>query len=49
MFRKKVILSCEECYSMNYFINKSLMFVDRIIVKKFCRKCNKYIMYKEEK
>ncbi|CAL58740.1 50S ribosomal protein L33 [Mycoplasmopsis agalactiae 14628] len=49
MLRKKVTLSCEECHSMNYSTNKSLMSVDRITVKKFCRKCNKHTMHKEEK
>ncbi len=48
--REKVILICEECLSRNYTIEKNkLNNPDRIVIKKFCKKCNKHTNHKETK
>ncbi|MBZ4195459.1 50S ribosomal protein L33 [Mycoplasma tauri] len=49
MFRKKVTLGCEKCFSLNYSIKKSIGNENRLILKKFCPKCNEHTMHKEEK
>lgn len=48
--REKIILVCEECLSRNYTmkINK-LVKKDRMVVKKFCKRCNKHTIHKETK
>ncbi len=45
--KKKVQLTCSVCLSSNYNTNKSS--IERIEVKKFCRKCNKHTLHKENK
>lgn len=50
IMREKVILVCEECLSRNYTVSKNkLTQPDRIVVKKFCKKCNKHTVHKETK
>ncbi len=46
--REKTILICEECLSRNYTTTKSSN-VDkgRLIIKKYCKKCNKHTLHKE--
>ncbi len=43
----KVILVCNECLSVNYSTNNSSE--KRVIIKKFCPKCNKHTEHKENK
>ncbi len=45
--KKKVQLTCSECLNSNYTTNKSS--VERIVVKKFCKKCKKHTIHKENK
>lgn len=48
--RKKVILVCEECLSRNYTTTKAVgKDSTRLVVKKFCPKCNKHTIHKETK
>lgn len=48
--REKVILVCEECLSRNYTIDKNkLNNSQRIVIKKFCKRCNKHTVHKETK
>lgn len=48
--RVKVILVCEECLSRNYHTEKNkLNTAERVVLKKFCPKCNKYTIHKETK
>ncbi|MBR2652521.1 50S ribosomal protein L33 [bacterium] len=45
--RKKVILICEDCLSRNYHITKQPYSEERLCLKKYCQKCNKYVLHKE--
>ena len=48
--REKVILVCEECLSCNYITEKNkLNTTDRVVVKKYCKRCNKHTIHKETK
>ena len=48
--REKVILVCEECFSRNYITEKNkLNTTTRVVVKKYCPKCNKHTLHKETK
>lgn len=48
--RVKVVLVCEECLSRNYMTEKNkLNTTERVIVKKFCKRCNKHTVHKETK
>ena len=48
--REKVILVCEECLSLNYITEKNkLNKTDRVVVKKYCKRCNKHTIHKETK
>ena len=48
--REKVILVCEECLSRNYTTEKNkLNTTERVVIKKFCKKCNKHTVHKETK
>ncbi|ADQ08314.1 50S ribosomal protein L33 [Mesomycoplasma hyorhinis] len=47
MPKSKISLSCIECKSKNYTINKSSQ--ERLVLKKFCKKCNSSTTHKEEK
>ncbi len=50
IMREKVILVCEECLSRNYTTEKNkLNTTERVIIKKFCKKCNKHTVHKETK
>lgn len=50
IMREKVILVCEECLSRNYTTEKNkLNTTERVIMKKFCKKCNKHTVHKETK
>ena len=45
--REKVILVCEECFSRNYITEKNkLNTTTRVVVKKYCPKCNKHTIVK---
>lgn len=47
---EKVILICEECLSRNYTIQRNKMTnTERMVIKKFCKKCNKHTTHKETK
>ncbi|MBU5594692.1 50S ribosomal protein L33 [Amphibacillus sp. MSJ-3] len=47
--KKKVALACEECLSRNYHPNKSTVTIDRLKLKKFCKRCNKHTLHRETK
>ncbi|MGZ9413435.1 50S ribosomal protein L33 [Mycoplasma sp. AC157] len=47
MSKEKIALACEVCKSKNYVKNKSVD--DRLVINKFCRKCNSQTLHKEEK
>ena len=46
--KKKIQLVCSECLISNYSTNKSTE-GQRLFVKKFCKRCNKHTMHKENK
>ena len=47
--REKAILICTECLSRNYSIDKKKDSTSRIEMNKFCKKCNKHTLHKENK
>ena len=48
--RVKVILTCEDCLSRNYTTMKNKQTDgDRMMMKKFCRRCNAHKIHKETK
>lgn len=48
--RERVILICEECLSRNYVTTKNKAnSTNRLVIKKFCKKCNKHTIHKETK
>ncbi len=48
--REKVILVCEECLSRNYTATKNKTTQpERMVIKKFCKKCGKHTVHKETK
>ena len=48
--RKKIILICEECLSRNYTMDRNeLSDPKRMVVKKYCKYCNKHTVHKESK
>ncbi|TPE56563.1 50S ribosomal protein L33 [[Mycoplasma] falconis] len=44
---KKITMACQECLTKNYTLNKSSE--ARLELNKFCKKCNKQTLHKEEK
>ncbi len=44
---KKIILVCTDCLSVNYSTNKSQN--KRIQIKKYCSKCKKHTLHKENR
>lgn len=44
---KKVTIACENCKMKNYRLNKTQE--ERLVLKKFCDKCNAHTIHKEEK
>ncbi|WP_129622955.1 50S ribosomal protein L33 [Mycoplasmopsis columbinasalis] len=49
MEKRKITLSCSECFALNYTTHKSLTNPERIQIKKFCPKCRIHTLHKEEK
>ena len=48
--REKVILVCEECLSRNYIKKKNKLNTNqRVVIKKYCKRCNKHTVHKETK
>ena len=48
--REKIILICEDCLSRNYTVERNkLTKTDRMVIKKYCPKCNKHTVHKETK
>ena len=48
--REKVILVCEDCLSRNYTTEKNkLNTAKRVVIKKYCPRCNKHTVHKETK
>lgn len=46
--RQKIILVCEDCLARNYNTFISVINKDtRIVLKKFCKHCNKHTLHKE--
>jgi len=50
IMRVKVILTCETCLSRNYSTMKNKQTdSERMVIKKFCRRCNTHTIHKETK
>ena len=50
IMREKVILVCEDSLSRKYTTEKNkLNTTERVVIKKFCKKCNKHTVHKETK
>lgn len=48
--KNKVILTCSECFSRNYTVDKSEgVSGKRLELKKYCPKCGKHTIHKETK
>lgn len=48
--RERVILVCDECLARNYTAKKNKVTTpDRMVVKKYCARCNKHTIHKETK
>lgn len=48
--RKKIILVCEECLSRNYTMDRNVLSDSkRMIIRKYCKTCNKHTVHKETK
>ncbi len=48
--KEKMILVCTECLSRNYSITKNKRVnVERLELRKFCKKCGKHTLHKETK
>lgn len=48
--KQKVILVCTECLSRNYSLTKNKRVnVERLELRKFCKKCGKHTLHKETK
>ncbi|MDD4000326.1 MAG: 50S ribosomal protein L33 [Bacilli bacterium] len=48
--REKVILICEECLSRNYTYDRNVLTnPTRMVIKKYCKHCNKHTVHKETK
>lgn len=48
--KENVILVCAECLSRNYSIKKNKRTnVERLEIKKFCKKCGRHTLHKETK
>ncbi|MBG0730648.1 50S ribosomal protein L33 [Mycoplasma sp. 'Moose RK'] len=45
--KRKISLSCFFCKARNYKTNKSIQ--ERLEINKFCKKCRKSTLHKEEK
>lgn len=48
--KQKVILVCSECLSRNYTITKNKRTnVERLELRKYCKRCGKHTIHKETK
>ena len=48
--KQKVTLVCTECLSRNYSLTKNKRVnVERLELRKFCKKCGKHTLHKETK
>ena len=48
--KQKVILVCSECLPRNYSITKNKRLnVERLELRKYCKKCGKHTLHKETK
>ena len=48
--KQKVILVCSECLSRNYSVTKNKRVnVERLELRKYCKKCGKHTIHKETK
>ncbi|AWL84148.1 50S ribosomal protein L33 [Mycoplasmopsis synoviae] len=45
---KKIFLACSECRVKNYTTNKTLNVEKRVAINKYCPKCKKHNLHKEE-
>ncbi len=45
--KKKINLVCEICMTSNYSTNKST--TERVVVKKYCKRCKQHTIHKENK
>ena len=50
MSKIRATIICEECLSRNYTVDRNkLNNPNRIVIKKYCKKCNKHTVHKETK
>ncbi len=49
MARIKVFLVCTECLNRNYTVSKRKEDPNRVVLNKFCPRCNKHTEHKESK
>ncbi len=48
--RVKVIVECEQCHSRNYTLSKNKQeHPERLVVKKYCPKCNEHTLHRESR
>jgi len=47
--RIKVHLKCGECGEQNYTTSRNKLLEDKLELKKFCKRCGKHTLHKEEK
>ena len=48
--KQQVILVCSECLSRNYSVTKNKRVnVERLELRKYCKKCGKHTIHKETK
>ncbi|MBQ1300437.1 MAG: 50S ribosomal protein L33 [Erysipelotrichaceae bacterium] len=47
---EKIILTCSECLSRNYTTTRNKQTrTERLEIRKYCKKCEKYTLHKETK
>ncbi|KEZ22403.1 50S ribosomal protein L33 [Ureaplasma diversum] len=46
---KKIILVCEVCTSRNYQTQRNKFAINRLVLNKYCKKCNQSTTHKETK
>jgi large subunit ribosomal protein L33 len=48
--QNQIKFECTECHDINYFTRKNKKLLkDRLVLNKFCKKCNKHTEHKETK
>ncbi|MBB6455203.1 large subunit ribosomal protein L33 [Salirhabdus euzebyi] len=47
--RKKIVLACVECQSRNYSTLKNTSDLNRLEMKKYCKRCGEHTIHRETK